>query len=166
MLELLCVAFSMLSKLRDLYLLLAAKVRRRWKEERGPEAQRQRPEQQHQPHSSSCLIRSRRLLKASLPVLFTSPSAVTPPSVFILQLTTDTDVSERLSSSLLAFFTQSYGLFSFFFTQKDAKRNAHLAILISFVLVLIDIGIVLEVSPFKNFSPPPLVPSGELLYCS
>lgn len=125
-------------KAEGLYLLFAAKVRRRWKEKRGPEAQRQRPEQQHQPHSSPRLVRSRRLLKRPSPVLFTSPSAVTPTSVFILQLITDTDVSERLSSSLLAFFTQSYVLFVF--TEKDAKRNAHL-------VILIDTGIIPEVSP-------------------
>lgn len=43
----------------------AAKVRRRWKETGGPEAQRKRPEQQHQLHSGS-LLRNRRILDPSV----------------------------------------------------------------------------------------------------
>lgn len=59
------------------YLSFIAKVWRRWKETGWPEAQRKRPEQQHQPCSSSLLFRDRRLLNSP-------PTPCKAPSVLSL----------------------------------------------------------------------------------
>lgn len=87
-------------------LFIVAKVWRRWKEKGWPEAQRKRPEQQHQLNSSSLLIWNWKLLNCPLVPLSTSLSAITPPSVFIPQPMKDTDVWSRTLLTLitLAFF--------------------------------------------------------------
>ncbi|KAA8584991.1 hypothetical protein FQN60_003685 [Etheostoma spectabile] len=62
--------------------LITSKVWRRWKKKGWPEAQRKRPEQQHQLHSSSLLIRNRRLLNH--PLVPRNPSH--PPPLSLLSL--------------------------------------------------------------------------------
>lgn len=100
----------LIERFRSIY--VTAKVWRWWKEKGWPEAQRKRPEQQHQPHSSAFLIGDRELLKSPrVPFL-----PVTPPSVFIPHTMKEADVwSKTLSSVLLLLAFFSFIGFLFFF---------------------------------------------------
>lgn len=137
-----CLVFCLLSALKTegFYVLLAAKVRRRWKEERGTEAQRKRPGQQHQPHSSSQLIRRRGLLKRL------RLSCLPPTLLSLLQASSFHNSTDRCFRNALLLLCLPSSVTVVFLTENDAKRNALLTILTSSALVLIDTGPVLGVS--------------------
>ena len=88
-----------------LFVPFVAKVWRRWKEKGWTEAQRKRPEQQHQLTGSSLLIRVRRLLNCPLAPRI-PPSLLSLHQVSSFHITMkDIDVLEQ--DTLLAFLYQA-----------------------------------------------------------
>lgn len=81
-------------------LSVPAKVWGWWKETGWPEAQRKRPEQQHQLHSSTFVIGHRELLKSPR-APFQTTFSITPSSVFIPQTAKETCLEQDTLLSLI-----------------------------------------------------------------